>query len=595
MKKVMYVAIKKHLCRCTMVLAMGVFLIGFVGCTRGSTRPTEKPLSLLTHEEKAIMSYVQGENTGSMTEEEYLYLAKLYGDRYKYKDKRDVLEECVLFLDSVTAYEELQTVWINLDEEKDPILKDGLDFYQAMSSDENYLEAVQRLTDVSWLKEMMPRIYKGGRNYFIVKNEKAVMAFRVEYDERGQLEGTIWYPQQDDNITVMKGNEDHLIVLQTEWNGKEYTGPFEMWTLKAENGEVTHESGTFLGDVYFGSYTANIHAGRKKEDAKDAKEKGSKDKGTKGTENEPEDSEEAEPVSIASLWESRNDLEYIQYEGMFDELGRCLLRQKEDSISLVGEESPQNYVVYAYNEELKAGIYCRLGNEDPLKYQFLVSRIGIAGYPEFRTYLPKGELEFLTQRGVAGKQEMVTRLDGKKIQVMLDGNWMTVGELKEYSTKNKNNNGIASGEIDMTGIKVLQTTTPSPKPKETAKPKPRETVKPSETTKPTPVPTPAPTPQPQNNPPAPQHNPTNPDTPIPPKPSEPSSGDTPPGPTPEPENPQTPQESSTDIPPGPTPEPIPEPTAEPISEPTAEPEATKPENDGQNQDIQTPPSENHTL
>ena len=77
------------------------------GC--GSADVSKKPEVLLTHEEKAIVEYMEGGNLGQMTEEDYFYVARLFSDRDKWRDRRDLLEECVLLLGS----EEAEKEWLH--------------------------------------------------------------------------------------------------------------------------------------------------------------------------------------------------------------------------------------------------------------------------------------------------------------------------------------------------------------------------------------------------------------------------------------------------------------------------------------------------
>ncbi len=341
---------------------------GTAGKEQGSEQEESISQPLLTHEEQVILDYYAGNNTENMTAEEYRTLAGLFEDRKKRTDERDVLEEGYQLLGDESLLEDLQQIWVNLEEEKDErVRSEGELMYQNISLPEFRPEAVNLLTDGQWLTVLMPKLYQGGRNYFLLQDGQLAMAIRVEYGELGCLEATVWYPEEDGGITVLRGNADKVTLLTTGLQDGMYDGAFEAWTCEAATGSVLHETGSFTRGNYSGAYTARLHLGMAESD-------------------------------IYSLWSHKEDFDFQEYKGAFDENGRTLIRQNDGSISLIGEESSGKYLVYAYNEELARGLYVSVNEEDPLTYVFTNREMGVKTYPTVETYQASGELEFLTDQ-----------------------------------------------------------------------------------------------------------------------------------------------------------------------------------------------------
>ena len=304
--------------RIGLYLAATSVLLAFAGCVQPGTKEkksvTVNQEVLLTHDEKAMLEYLEGRSLGVTSEEEYLNIASLFKDRKKAYYQRGALEECVQVFSSSKAVEQLQNLWVNLEEEPD-LLSEGRNMYQGMRSADQ-TEAVALLTDGKWLRKFTPKLYQVGRNYFLQEEGRLVLFFTVKYGEDGQLEATIWYPQGDDKITVLHGNAKEVSALSCGRMENEYAGAFERWTCVSANGDLIHEKGKLLNGMVVGDYVAQI-----------AMNIGAAD--------------------ISALWNQRNLFEYQEYSGIFDDAGNSLLRQLE---SVEG-------TLYAYNEDLGLGLY----------------------------------------------------------------------------------------------------------------------------------------------------------------------------------------------------------------------------------------------
>ena len=329
-------------------LAAVSVLLAFAGCEQPGDKEkksvTVNQEALLTHDEKAMLEYLEGRTLGVASEEEYLNIAGLFAERKKAYYQRGVLEECVQVLGSSKAAEQLQNLWVNLEEEPE-LLSDARNMYQSMKSADQ-AEAVALLTDGKWLQRFAPKLYQVGRNYFLQEEGRLVLFFTVKYGEDGQLEATIWYPQGDDKITVLHGNAKEISALSCDRLGNEYGGAFERWTCISSSGDLIHEKGTLLKGMVVGNYVAQI-----------AINVGAAD--------------------ISALWNQRDLFEYQEYSGIFDDAGNSLLRQLE---SVEG-------TLYAYNEDLGLGLYQEKKDEG-----FSMKKTAGTSIPAIKTYEKKEEL-----------------------------------------------------------------------------------------------------------------------------------------------------------------------------------------------------------
>ena len=214
---------KKGIARGGLVAATLLFL-SLSGCggknVAGGSAANGNKAVLLTHEEQAILDYVDGTSYGKLTEDDYLYLAKLYKDRKRFGDRRNVLEDCVRTLGSQKAMEEIESFWVNLQEEDPALLEAAEKMYQAMNEGNDWADAITLLSQKSWVENYQPALYEIGRNYYFAQNDKAVMYFNVEYGETGALQATIWKPDAEGNLVILHGNSQKVTLLPDPGNRK---------------------------------------------------------------------------------------------------------------------------------------------------------------------------------------------------------------------------------------------------------------------------------------------------------------------------------------------------------------------------------------
>ncbi len=471
--------------------------------------------TVLSENQQAIKEYETKYNTGEFTLEDYQGLAQLYAEEGMIRKQRDMLEQSYRLYDDEKSFADLQQIWVNLAEEDPAIVSEAELMLQNLELPEYMDEAVNLVTGEQWIKNMMPKLYEGQRNYFLLRDGKIALTIQAGYDERGSLSAKVWYYGGEDTATFLQRECNSMKLLKTQMADTEFSGAFEAWLLDGERGDVFKETGTFNDDLYVGEYTAKQHIG------------------TEGSE-------------LYSLWSNREGLEYKVYTGQFDEQGKTTLEQLADNHKLSADGKADNYVIYAYDENKQSCLFVNLPAEvDASTHVFAANHMDWEKSPDFTVYEPL-ETEALTgtestEGETDGQQDALAQVpkvriyDGE-IQCFVGDTWVSVGAVSEYqkqdpflvyaenmgapveeeeTPKGDAENGESTEgtenaesteepeeaqepEVDKRGRGEIIKPTPKPTPKPTSKPKPAATPAPQ------PAATPAPTPAPQPQQPAPQ-------------------------------------------------------------------------------------------
>lgn len=461
------------------------------GNQESETPGAEKPE--LSEEEQKLLDYEMRYAKGEFTAEDYHVLAELYGQQGKVRRQRDLLEESYRLFDDLQAFEALQGLWVNLEEEEREIVDFGALMLQNLELPEYFDEAVNMLVNDRWINTMMPKLFEGRRNYFLQKDGRVVLSLMVGFDAQKKPYSKIWYTDEQGNTVFLQRTDKALKIM----SGGEH---FEAWQLDGKTGDVFHEKGSLANGVLVGDYTARQYKGKEGSD-------------------------------LFALWSNREGMKYTVYTGAFDEQGRTTVEQLSGKNKL--NTDYDNFVIYAYDEKKTKCLYMEIPADAEAKtYGFAAADMGWEEAPQFVTYeVASGEEQTDADNpGDAPGSESADvevpdlRIYDGMIQVYTDGGWISLGRVDEYAkqdpfrvyaentgrqeipklpgedgegTEEKTDAGRDSGSI----IKP----TPKPMPKPTPKPTP------------TPTPTPAPTPAPQQPAatPAPTPTPTPTPTPVP--------------------------------------------------------------------------------
>ena len=473
---------------------------------------------VISETEQAIKDYELRYSTGEFTMEDYYALSELYREQGLIRRQRDMLEQSYRLYDDAQAFEALQNIYVNLEEEEEAVRSEAQLMQQNLELEEYLDESVSLISSGQWMETMMPKLSEGARNYFLQSEGNTVLTLQAGYDRQGVPFSKVWYFGTDGKVTLLQRKGNTVQMLNTQMTESGYNGAFEAWACEGDTGNVLYEQGTFVNGLYAGDYTAKLHTG------------------TEGSD-------------VFSLWSNRQGMEYIVYSGHFDEQGNTTVEQLAENHKLSGGEENAGYVIYAYDEQKENCLFMATEEGiEPTAHAFTAKDMGWESSPEFTAYeVKQTQQQSSSQEGEnPASQEnddentasglLKVRIFDGEVQCLVDGTWLNMGSVAQLEKEDpfriyaenkgrgngsgEENNGEGEngeGHGTTTDRGVGQIIKPTPKP--TAKPKPASTPKPAATPTPTPTPAPqqpAPTPQPAPQP-TPQPTPEPTPTPAPPQ------------------------------------------------------------------------------
>ena len=326
----------------------------FTGCGDGSTQEehvvgTLEAQPILSSLEVEIVNMETKYRKGELTREEYLTLAKDYGEIGRVREERDLLEQSYRLYDDTEAFELLQTLTVNLVEEEPQIRQAAETLTENLTQDDTVGEAIQALTGEEWFRTLMPKLREGQRSYYL--DGDGELYFQVGYRADGAEVTKVWYTAGGRSIFLQNTENTLKIVICTG-------DAIASYYLDAGTGSITREQGTMKNDVLTGEYTCDISSG----------ENG---------------------VDLASLWNSRGELEYTTYQGEFDDEGKTLLEQPGEAElkKLLEGSGYQKAVLYAYDASTGRCLWQGLDSDATVEnYSFGGDMLGLQNVPEYTTY-----------------------------------------------------------------------------------------------------------------------------------------------------------------------------------------------------------------
>lgn len=339
------------------ILAAGMFTGAAMvlnGCGDGSGqeergRGTLEAQPMLSSLEAEIVNMEEKYCKGELTREEYLILAKDYGEGNRVREERDLLEQSYRLYDDAEAFQLLQTLTVNLVEEEPQLRQAAETLSASLTQDDTVGEAIQTLTGEEWFRTMMPKLREGQRSYYL--DGDGELYFQVGYGADGAEVTKVWYAAGGRSIFLQNTENTLKIVICTG-------DAIESYYLDAGTGSVTREQGTMKNDVLTGEYTCDIYSGEAF-------------------------------VDLYSLWNSRGDLEYTTYQGKFDDMGQTLVKQPSEAElkKLLEGSGYQKAVLYAYDAAASRCLWQGLDGEDTVEsYSFGVDMLGLQSVPEYTAY-----------------------------------------------------------------------------------------------------------------------------------------------------------------------------------------------------------------
>ncbi len=339
------------------ILAAGILsgaAMVLTGCGDGSVQEehvigTLEAQPILSSLEVEIVNLETKYRKGELTREEYLTLAKDYGESNRVREERDLLEQSYRLYDDTEAFDLLQTLTVNLVEEESQILQTAETLAEKLPRDDWLGEVIQTLTGADWFGTMMPKLREGQRSYYL--DSDGELYFQVGYGADGAEDTEVWYTADERSVFVQNTENTLQIAIRTG-------DAIDSYYLDAGTGSITREQGTMKNDVLTGEYTCDIYSGEA-------------------------------PVDLYSLWNSRGDLEYTTYQGEFDAEGRTLVEQPSESElkKLLEGSGYGKAVLYAYDAATGRCLWQGLDGEATVEsYSFGGAMLGLQSVPEYTTY-----------------------------------------------------------------------------------------------------------------------------------------------------------------------------------------------------------------
>ena len=370
-------------------LAAGILsgaAIAFTGCGDGSTQEehvvgTLEAQPILSSLEVEIVNMETKYRKGELTKEEYLTLAKDYGEIGRVREERDLLEQSYRLYDDTEAFELLQTLTVNLVEEEPQIRQTAETLTENLTQDDTVGEAIQALTGEEWFRTLMPKLREGQRSYYL--DGDGELYFQVGYGADGAEVTKVWYTAGGRSIFLQNTENTLKIVICTG-------DAIASYYLDAGTGSITREQGTMKNDVLTGEYTCDISSG----------ENG---------------------VDLSSLWNSRGELEYTTYQGEFDDEGKTLLEQPGEAElkKLLEGSGYQKAVLYAYDASTGRCLWQGLDSDATVEsYSFGGAMLGLQSVPEYTPY----EAQPMAEQNV---EETVEGADGAEDSIEPDSSETT--------------------------------------------------------------------------------------------------------------------------------------------------------------------------
>lgn len=358
----------------------------FTGCGDGSTQEEHvvgilEAQPILSSLEVEIVNMETKYRKGELTREEYLTLAKDYGEIGRVREERDLLEQSYRLYDDTEAFELLQTLTVNRVEEEPQIRKAAETLTENLTQDDTVGEAIQALTGEEWFDTLMPKLREGQRSYYL--DGDGELYFQVGYGADGAKVTKVWYTAGGRSIFLQNTENTLKIVICTG-------DAIASYYLDAGTGSITREQGTMKNDVLTGEYTCDISSG----------ENG---------------------VDFFSLWNNRGELEYTTYQGEFDDEGKTLLEQPGEAElkKLLEGSGYQKAVLYAYDASTGRCLWQGLDSDAAVEsYSFGGDMLGLQSVPEYTPY----EAQSMTEQNA---EESVEGADGAEDSIEPDSSETT--------------------------------------------------------------------------------------------------------------------------------------------------------------------------
>lgn len=287
----------------------------------------------LSQQEKDILQYEQKYYSGEFIMEDYHALAELYAAQGKVRKQRDMLEQSLRLYDDREAFELLQNLCVNLEEEDEAIRQQAELLCQNLETPEYKNEAIHVIESEGWFETLMPKLGEGTRKYFLQKDGQPIISICIGYDENQKSFSNVWFFEDEDKLTMLSYSGGVVQLMETTLKEGSYDGDFSLWILDGTSGSILNEQGTFDRGVYNGEYSLKIY----------------------------KDKIAGDPFD---LWNNRENMKYTAYTAKADKQGQGDLEQFAAKLMLYPD-----FQAYAVEEESAESSLQQMDAESQSKLQ----------------------------------------------------------------------------------------------------------------------------------------------------------------------------------------------------------------------------------
>lgn len=419
---------------------------------------SENNASNVIQQQTLIRQYEDKLTSTGLSIEEYISLANLYQGENLIQKQRDILEQCVRLTGDTEAFNLLQEIVVNAQEENAVLNQELSRLNNYIGTDEYLGEAVAILMTDEWAKQMMPKMKQGRRNYYYEDIESGnTLYIEVGYLKDGTFYTKAWRLTTDGKMSYLLKSGPEVRMFICGYQDGKLEGAFTQWICNRETGNIIRMDGNYHENVCVGDFVSKVHAG-----------KGS--------------------VDLFALWSSKEQLDYEEYRGSFDDNGFPAVEQPSEKERI----GTNPLLAYAFDANRTKYLYVSFDDASELDhFTFQSSAFGMDTIPVFDTYTPVESI--VSENGTdidntVQEETIQIRVYDSNIEWFNGTNWVVIGSVDEVSRKDPFNlyaegqvtvdtsEATSKPAIDFASVpsvgEIAKPSTSAPSGNQTTKPKP---------------------------------------------------------------------------------------------------------------------------
>ncbi len=362
-------------------------------------------------------------NKEGLSREEYEELAKIYIELGHMLDARNTVEEAYKLSISDSYIEELNKIFVDVDEESpeiQDIFKTLLQFLKEGMKEGDFSKTIRLFESEEWNSLVMPFVRAGYRNYYAKEDGKINLIVKDGYSESGEVTKRLYYVENvaDGSMGIAFEQNGEIATLYIEESKasqsieklltSEAERTFAKYNINSETGTIEIEEGTLINGLFVGDYGYRVI--------------------------------QKDIHSLCELYQCRNDEPKETYTGLFDETGISKVQAPQASSisSFAKAAGTETAVVYAYNTKKDKCLFKGVSKEDAEKgVVFDVSSFELEKLPEIKEYevskkLTMADIRNDFERITTNESQVTLRIYNGQIQVFDGATWNDCGSYESY-------------------------------------------------------------------------------------------------------------------------------------------------------------------